>query len=294
MSILGFFSGLAAPSIERNRLVHVFEETMRKMEKLTLKTLQINDAPYKDIKLHATLDSNLRRPYGPNGYRGDPHRFMRDTLTQLLSQQRDIVRLIENTFNKNIDIDQISYEKAHLIQYVSAAIFVNEYILRYTYAVTGMAVKDLYRKQGTINDYAAFCGDLDNLKTFSICLGAMSYKAKDLSQALKPLRDISFDPETHQSLAVIRNKEIDPLSMNLIPIVGHASLLVGELLNSYAEWSYKLAESQMETAELNIMYLERDKAGASPEELAAIEDRILKHRGVVSKAEARMEALKEQ
>lgn len=289
MSFKTFFNSIA-PTLERDRIVRSLEKAFKVIETGVIPSLQFPDGLVANQKIMENLDGALQA-FAPD-YRGQPITFMRLIATQLVSNKGKLLDIYERSFNKEIVVDAIDYKKAHLLEYAAAIIFFTEYAQKLTFAVTADAIQNVYQKRGVVEEYLAFCGNPAALRTFGIICGALYVKPEKLSQALDAIKGLSFDPESHDLMTKMKGKQVDPMSMNMIPLVGHLSLLFGEMLNAAFDWYLKRAEDSLQATQLHILYLERAKEGASTEELAALEKQITYYRERVAKLEQRIESMR--
>jgi hypothetical protein len=285
-----FFASIS-PSLERDRIVRSLEKAFKAIETTVLPSVQFEDKLVADQRVIDNLDTMFKS--SAEGYRGQPITFIRMVGQELVSNRSKILDIFERSFNKEIQVDAIDYKKAHLIEYAAAIAFYVEYTQKLVFAVTAAAVKNVYQKQGIVEEFTQFCSDPAAIRSYAIICGALFVKPEKLSVTLDKLKSISYDPDSHDIMVRMKGKEVDPMQMNMIPLIGHISLLFGEMINAAFDHHLKRSEEILQSTQLHIYYLERQKEGASEDELKALEKQIAYYRERVAKLEARIEGMRE-
>lgn len=293
MSLKTFFS-LIAPSTEKRRLLKTMEVMYDDIDKVIMPSLAFDDNLVRNTKTYHRVNSALEGRDGPDNYRSDMViRFLREGPIQtMIDEGPAIMRIVEKSFEKDIEVDGLDYKRANLIQYVTGMVFFVEYISKLTFVVSAEASENPMTKKKLIEEYRDFITNYENLKTFVALVNVYSIKAKKLSEALDKLQGVSFDPRTHDAVMKV-NKNIDPLSMNIVPGVGHLALLYNYIVNSIDERRMMGLKDRLTSTKMQILYLQRMQDGElTDEERESIEKQIRYYQGQVGKIEAKIESLR--
>ncbi len=292
MSLKNFVAALF-PSTESSRLRTLLENSYSTIEKNILPSLQYEDSVVEKTGLYITVDRNLKGTFGPDGYKGDLVKYLRNTMVFMLKERSKVLDIYERSFSKTVETAALDYKKAYLMEYVSGVVFFADYVSKLSYALTSLAVNDTYKKQGIEDEYVKECTDVAMMRTFATMCNVLNTKTSDFGAALDALQDISFDVRTDDTMQKAYGSKLNPMKMGYMPVVSDIAILFGELYNAVYKAIFDYHRDRYEASKMNILFLERQKAGASPEELAAIEKQLLYYRAQLQKHQEKMEAMKD-
>lgn len=291
MSLKNFVAALF-PSTESSRLRTLLENSYTSIEKSILPSLQYDDSAVAKTGLYITVDRNLKGTFGPDGYKGDLVKYLRNTMVFMLKERSKVLDIYEKSFSKTIETAALDYKKAYLMEYVAGVVFFADYVSKLSYALTSIAVNDNYKKQGIEDEYVQECTDASHMRIFATMCNVLNTKTSAFGEALDAMKDISFDVRTDETMQKAYGGKLNPMKMGYMPVVSDIAIIFGEAYNYVYKAIFDYHKDRYEASKMNILYLERKKAGASAEELAAIEKQLTYYRAQLQKHEERMEAMK--
>ncbi len=289
--IIGFVRSLF-PSTEKRRLISLMEAVYSDLEKNILPSLQMEDSLVKDQAIYGKLDMYLGGANGPKDYKGQPIAYLRDTAEFMLDQKNNMIDLMDKAFAKSIEVEGLDYKRAHLMHLVTGFVFATEFISKLTYVLSASAVDKLYRKGSIEREYSDYLNESETQISFAIFTSVLRTKPKDLARDLDKIKNISFDPETHEMMQRVHNaNKLDPFRMGAIPIIFELTQFFGEIQNDLIRANRELTAARLKSTQYQIMLLEAEARDASPEERKVIEKQIAYWRTQVTKLETRLEEI---
>lgn len=290
MSLKKFFTDIFS-STNKDDLIKSLNISFDIAEKQVIPMLMLNDVDYQDTVTYKRLETNVKRDGA--GYNGQLIRYSRESLETLVDQREKIIKLLEEVFRDNIQAEGLDYRRANLIRLIDGYVFLIDYFGKFSFSVTAEAVPDAYRKKQLVKEYSDHCGSNENIRAAVILLNISRLKAKEITRSLEDLKDISFSVKSADVMAKSYGDKVDPLKLNILPGIGHLALYIGDAMNSWTKYRHERATHNLEATRLNVLYLERSKAGASPEELATIQTQIDFYNGRINTLEQKIEDMED-
>jgi hypothetical protein len=293
MSLGKFISSLFASS-KKDNVIKATETIIDTAELAGLEILQLKDADFSQFDVYKNVDFHFKNDRDVKAaYKGNLIQFLRGALEELVEDKSKIISILEESFRDDIQVEGLDYRRASLLQYVAAIDWFVDYVTKFGYVLSASAIKDPYTKMARLKEYEEFVVASKHKKAAGMIAGILRAGAKKLKTEMTKLKDISFVAENHDLMMKTQANRVDPLKMNLLPGIGHIALFLGDIWNDWVSFRAQRAKALKESAELNILYLERDKAGAPPEELERIEKQIKHYRARINKLDQQIKEMQD-
>jgi len=268
------------------------EEVFKNISNHTVPMAQIDDSIGENTKVMKLLDARLRSRRLPvDGYQQNPTRFIRETFTKAADDEAEYVKLFKNSFSRDVFKESLTYDQSQLMTFLLVLEEASDYARQLFFILPRLEMDiPLKSKEQHIYDTVM---DENNLELFAIVLSALRKGPKEIQQLLAKIKEINYNPDDEAIIARVKGKAADPLSMNLIPVIGNLYVFFGELSNKRTKRKYEEGKEELARLETTIFYLEQRKEGASDEELARIQKQIDYYTDRINKLEAMIEDIEE-
>lgn len=222
-------------------------------------------------------------------YKGNLTRYIRESIDLVIGNETKIKDMLLKRFKLDVFKKALDYERYRLLQLLSAIEFLNNYAAKFACVIVREELGDPYAPVD--KDFMSFCSEPQNIDVFASVLNLARTDIKKLEKELEKLKEISFDPE-NTGVVTGLGIEDDPVGLKHSDFWS-AGWLIGQLYNGYIVWRYNLAEETKGKQEQQVIFLERQKAGADESELAEIQKKIDYYNNNINKLTMYMEEIED-
>lgn len=293
MSLKKFISSVFQPT-KKDDLIKSLEKVFDLIEQSILPGLELSDRVYDNSPTYQSVERRLKNaPETKADFKGEVLRYTRMNLENLIDQREKIVRFFSESFREDIQREGLDYRRAHLLKLVDGYTFYADFCGKMMFAVTAELASDAYSNKRLLKEFSDYCTDPENSKAFAAMSKIAGMKAKEIGSALNSVKDISFSVETADIMEKTHSKKINPLSSGYLPVISDIWMFGGDLWNEWIQLRHQRATAQAEAARLNVLYLTRKKATASPEELEEIEKQISYYQSRINVLEQKIQDMED-
>lgn len=280
--LTSFFNALL-PTFTRDRVEDDSRAVRKELLDSTLPMLNLPAVMGSDYYVVEALDKELSRV----GLRGNIWAELRELLHKRLSEWEKLNDILEDSFQKEIVTDGMDYYRLQILFVVSLYRFWGEYVRK---LILVSAARTRGSMKGINKEYQDFVEDKQHREAFVSITEIMKMEFRDVKIAAEKGKDISVvNGPGSDNIA----KRAQGIKSGFVPIALNPILYINRLFNQLVAFRYDLIKQQKEALEMEIMYMERQKAGATEDELAEIETVIQKMKSRIAVLEAKIEDIKE-
>lgn len=288
MNSLTSFVSKLMPKTSADMVTRAIDDFYEDIKKNIRPMYNINDDVGKRSGLYSTVDNGLKNSRNLPGYRGMLIRFIRETLDELIKNETEMKSFMQSRFKTDILKESLDYEHAQLMHVVSGFGFFADYARKLSVSLIRTQMEDPYRPVDKM--FESFCKNASNIETFAIMLNIARAKPKDFAGAMKKLSNVSFSEDNQDVVRATMGDDADPYKTGFLG-VGAIGYIIGQFYNKYIVWRYDMAKETKLKQEQLLIYLEREAAGASGEELEAIKKQIAYYDNNINKLSAYIEEI---
>lgn len=289
-NILSFFRSLM-PNFEKGSVIREVDAVFKELTDATMISLSLfNDDAVNQYKLNTKLASRI------NGLSyGDQKnllKYLSEVSQKLSKQERFIKDMVEETFRDTIVKDGLDYQKVNVLRYISAIRFFNRYCRALTVAVVWTSrEKNGFRMRPVDRIATEFVEDMDNQNIFVNLVPILAMPSKDFAKALHKLKGKHFDPAISDDLDGITSA--DPMKLGFLPPSWNPITFILSVGEDWQFASYETAKKELKMLRMEVLYLERQKDGASKEDLEQTQKLIDNIANDINKLEMKIEDYEE-
>lgn len=287
--LINFVAGLLpnTSAVTINSEIDNFFEDMRKNIR---PMFNIDDTVGFKSTIYITLDKYLKNNKASTGYKGNLIQYMQLSLDELIKNEVAFKDFFNGRFKNDVLKEAMDYEHAQLMQMIAGFAFFADYTRKLAVSLIRSEINNPYKPVDKM--FVDFIMRVDNLDKLMIMLPVVRSKPSELATKLKPLEQISFSANNVDVVSSSLGVKQDPFRMGFLGTWG-PFYLVGQLYNTYITWRYDLAKDTKAKQEQLVIMFEKQKNGASPEELAAIQKKIDYYNNNINKIMAYMQEIEE-
>lgn len=293
MSIKKFIQNVFSPT-ESSMIISGLRENIKNAEENVIKILEVNDKDVSKFNTYVLLDKWLRtETLTSKTYKKDTlFEYLQVVTQRLIDKQNDLIRYYEKSFNADVTLNGLDYRRANLLHLAASIDFFLDYVVKATALITEEAVSSNYPNKKLARLYRDQVSSVDKLRAFAVTSSVLGKIGKSMIKELDALADIPFVVESAEHLESTYRDKLNVTKSNLVPLVGHVSLFIGDVVNTFIKWRYDRAEALLDLTRIELMYAKRDREGnLSPEERVALEKQIENLQKRIAVLETKMESM---
>ena len=247
-------------------------------------------------KIAGRVDKALRRGY--KSYSGDVYMSIQRAIKNIADQEDDVFKMIDDTFNNKIVKSVMDYQALNVLKYVEALNYFNEYSRNLLQVIVLEEFdKDAQRIFTTPIDRAAvqWIEEPGSLEDFIKVVNVLTMPVKDFLKGLRALEGITFNPESHASVAAANGRKLDPHAMGFLPPNMNPIYHVGLAYNNYLVTKNERNKEELAKIQLTVMALKQQQQGDLDEKSAEkIAKQVKYHSNRANKLAAKIEDMEEE
>lgn len=290
--IIGFFKGLL-PTFEKNRMIADLESVFKEMA-ITKDMYAVISKDFVDIMNQEFPILSKGFKDSIQGYRNDIIGYIGLVLQQRLKEKEALLMYIDAIYGAVVVKEMMDYQRLNLLRYVDSINFFNKYARKLIIIATEYRLGDAMVANVVNKLDAEFVNDVNNISTFIATVQIASRPLGTIRAELSKMANITFSPDTHETIARIHGTDVDPLRLGYMPFVGSVTYRVGLALNLYHAKKQELAREEAEKLKLTVLMLRRKNDNITdPIENAKIQKQIDYYNNRINKLTAALDALEE-
>lgn len=168
-----------------------------------------------------------------------------------------------------------------------------ELLVKFISVASSQTVKDVYAKQKVTQQYAKELADDKTARVLGFICALIHKKPSDLESAFKAMKDVPYVADRANEITRVYKDRLDPMKSGLAPGFGHLVVFIGGLMNEWQTYRRDRAKEILKQVRMEQIYRKRAMEGASPEELAALEEQIKAGERRIMKLEQKIKDLED-
>lgn len=289
--LLSIFDGIPS-KIEKNRVQNSINEQKKRFDKGLVSEFENHDEYLRGTPHYKQLDKVLK---GIKGYRGQPFNFIISIAKERIKNNDKLLKLADDVFTGKIDKQLITYDKMHIITYVSICDWFLDYAVSWLHVTTnelaGEAEANPYNDPMN-KERLALLDSQGNAKTFRVICETLSKDFGDILEVIEAMEGITFDPDN----VAVTAKQFKPEMTNIASsgfISTHINPFywLGQLENLWVKYRYDQLKEDNAALQMKVYRLERLKAGIpeDSDEIKEINEQIEYHLNRIAKIKTKLE-----
>lgn len=279
---LNFISGLL-PSTGRHEILTEIDRVMKDMDESVLPSCSVMRSTIDNTEVYKKLAMHLRGR--SKDFRGDIPAYLTALVKKTLDGRRDLEKIIEKQFGKEIEKEGIDYKRGHILHLIALLGFFNEYIIRFMLSATKEALGDSYYPDDKRNsEHVNF---KSNMEKFSVICSALEKEFKNLNKVMENVDGITVDAETAKSTNAVVGDAIDPLKTGFYTVDYNPFYLLGKLRNRIHLFMFEYKQEQVSKLQLHVAKLNEQKANGG--DTTSLDKAISYHSNRLNKLSAEIE-----
>lgn len=208
-----------------------------------------------DKVFHRTVDV-------PRDIDGDYVYVTYRSLKRALETLRALEERLDKTFSKDVSGSAMSYGKANVLRYIETVSFATKYarkLLLWTYHEEHM---HFGRKLNEPFTKAEVKWLMDNRNGFLYSIKVLKNKPSEIVKALAAIPDMVVVPEeVPLAEQTVGANKLDPLRMNLVPVIGNLIYHVRMAITEYQVEKYRAGQEEKRALEYRLLALKEARNG---------------------------------
>ncbi|UKZ10891.1 virion structural protein [Vibrio phage C-ZP2022] len=274
MSLTNFVTRVFTPT-EKEIVVKGLEQNIDNHEGMLEEILMVDDRAYADLAVYKMIDTTLRRSsFTGDIYKGNVLQFLRLTVKELAKNKNDYLKMLEKSFDREVIREGLDYHRVHLLQMCAAIDTFFDFATKFAAVLSANASSDLYKKDKIIMKYEEEINNYGFQQAAFYGIMIAHKRPSQLESAFAQGKDVPFIEERAKEMEAAYKEKVDPFRSNLIPVIGHIAIFVGEYWNSWITYRRDRAKEILNRIRMEQLYRKRAMEGATGEELENIKKQI--------------------
>lgn len=243
-------------------------------------------------KVGERLAGALKRGYSKHS--GSVYFDVKRAIETIASQEDDVFKMVESTFNNEIIKAIIDYRSLNIIKYVESIHFFNQYARQLLTALVLEEFKDdPYLVTPVDKEATTFVLDPANINAFVKVIDVLTMDVSDFTKAIKNLEGFVFNEENYDAVKASNGRKLDPLTLGLLGNY-NPFLFFGKLSNDWRLTRHERNKETLSKLQLTILALkQRQEKTETPEERERLEKQIKYHANRANRLNGKIEAMEE-
>lgn len=288
--VKGFFMGLL-PSFEKKHLDEGIDTAFHELESVH-EMYGLDGSTFADAtkRLYPNLEGIMRNTVP--AYRGDFIRLVRETLEARKADEGAFRDHADKLYNRVILKDNMDYTKVYTLRYVDGLLFFTDYARKLLLSVVGAKVADADIVSPVDRMDVEYVNDNTNMRAFCMMLDILQLPFTELKRDLSRLDNVQFKSETHDNV-MANEPSLAGIRVNFLPVVGHVTIFLGKLRNTYVSNRLEAARLEKEKLQVKLLLLRRMEEESDKEELESLQKQIKFYNNRLNKVSAKIEDILE-